>query len=448
MNHEPKLYSPEFVSRYQYRKAPRAAKELNELTLSEFGYYADSFSDLAHFMLLTETHPHLPPGDPTRVTPEKLPPDYVIRYFGDYRPGSSLFRMDRQFKTPDDYPTAAGSVVGIAKFLESIHSYSRGNSKKLLGKVQWPEEVEDLKTQINKAIEGYQELVRAHGDDQTAVPAVQLEQVDATLKPLLARLDAELSKMTSVTTQFPHGIGEVTFQSNAEDPLVKHLPKTDMAHVLFFLDNASLAVADSGLIPECYTDASLDSVGAASLITDAMAGVLQRLSQNPKTQSMTNIFMVRLREKIKKDVTTHSRDLQMFGLYQRTLAGAYDIAYDDIDRMLTLCGQPIGVESLREPREAAVLLYAAAKRLERDVPGFDSTDTLTLAREAANCGSMSEVKPVLKAQQARLDVLKSAGSILEDNALNHCVTLVEDIVTSPMGERFTGESFVQRAANG
>lgn len=421
------LYDDDFVQRYRHRSEPRHAKTMDTLGIAEFGHCMDTLCDLLHLTLLTETHPILPAGDPTEITPQHFPPPYVLHSFGDYREGQSFYRHDKHTDHPNHYPLKPGKCKGVSAFAESLHSFSRGGSKRLAGNVVWPDTIIGLRKSLKQSFRQYREMVQESGDYSHMVQDARgihiLEKIHATVDALTT----ELADMQTITIAFPFSPQPLEIDNNGAHLLNAKLPKSFLANVLFHLEDAANSVADATKAPPYYSEAGLQAIGAESLITDTIEGLMRCFGKQPGLQPFVCQYETSLREKIKTDVTHYAYDLALFAQYHRMLSGAYTQAYDDIDHLLALSECPRSVALLREPEHAACLLYAASTRIANRLPEINALAIRNLADNVASCHYWPHVAQCLQQNASALLALKEAQLQLHDPDFTSGCALITQI---------------------
>ncbi len=426
----------DFYRRYQHMRAPRNARSVGEISFSEFGYLIDTQIDLLQAGLLAETVDKIPTtDDPTIIKPRPLPPDYVYNYFGDYRVATSFFRPDKHDADSSEPAKPSQNLHGLAKFMQAVHAESRKFPIAILkNKVTWPDAVLTVEKQIDEAIHEYRELVRTHGGNYTQIPPNTVAPINERVIALIGKLNQALEEIQPITINLPSG----PIQIPNKKQIHPELPGSSTASVLYGLQNAAKGVANLRMLPPDYVKYSMNVIGAESLLTDTVQYIMDEISPDG---AVFQSAMKEFRSKLETQVKSNTRELQMLGLFHRILDSAYPVAYDDVDHLLRLCGEKdyTAINQLQEPKEVAVILYAAAKRIAKE-PSLDKTlspQLLALAESVSTLRSPNTLRQALTGADATLTAFQSLADqsgiepLQRAADLVRSATLVQDMDEPP-----------------
>lgn len=424
-DHPIELYDDDkFYQRYRHHGAPRTAKNVSELSVTEYGNVFDTIMDLIHGTLICGSCSQLPTqSDPISITPspENFPPAYVYNFFDDYRYGGSFFRGDRHAANPDE-PSAPKVLHGVAKFADKTHLDSRKLPTQLIKNVEWPPDVLAAKQEFQQTRTYYEGLVKEY-QGHNNIPASLLTDIDGRIDSFLTNLRAALdpSNLKIITVELSDGS---KVHLNNEPSFLTDRSEANTALVLFQFSDPRMIITDLEKVPERYAEFSIEAIGAESLLTDLLQ---QLLDQSSPDGAAFQGSLGKFRENLKTHVRDHARDLQMLGAFHRTLDIGYERAYDDIDHLLRICELPTQINAIESPKEAAVLTYAAARFIQNHSPKpLAVTPTLlSIADQLSHAESMAGARDILERNEPTLRVAKDFAHRYQHNAMLETLSLLD-----------------------
>lgn len=411
--------------RFSYLRATRSNVPLEQLSSAQMGHMLHSLIDSIHrVMLLDEMHNI--PEDKTNLSEFKiqaLPPDFILESISDWRAASTFFINSAKKAFEDDpvQPTAVNKAVGATHVANIMHGVQRAKAGDIARHIKWPDNIRDMIGKYDDLVKEYRDLAKKYGS-YTDIPAIEAGDHQKRFEQHFEALKTALLAMDSLTLESEGKTYTISNKISLTDTLKDCTPAT----LLFFLKDVPKGAADPNKRPPTGWVMMKQFGGARSQISDMMTRLQEHIEG--EVNAKLDLFkMHKESETIRASLKQEARSMQLLHQVIGIMGDMYPQAQADIERLLGFIEQPVNIDALQTPKEAAFLLYSAARSME--LHGCTDKQLLgemtSLAQELAVRSSFEDIGD----KAPLLQIASQVSSQIREPFIRHNITAALDLIT-------------------